>query len=998
MSQSLFPVANADVAASTAYDTPVTINVLASDSSNGGTLNLTGVTQGAHGTVTLNQGTAPAVQILQGQEIDAGAVLAYEWNQPWTVMTDLNVGANPQAAAVIASNLSGPQHQGYQIYINSAGQVEVRIVSNFSTGNYLDVCSSVTVTGGEWQNVAVTYDGSGSASGVKIYVDGVLDTATTTLVNNLSGSIVSQGPLIVGNQAGYESQFALNGSLADFSISDVARSASYIAQNASFFSAPPVDAATVLAYSFSAGSGTEVQDLSADSYNATLSSSAMWSRGPALPVSSLTYTPAPGFTGSDSFSYTESNGTTGQVDVTVTPVNTVSTAEGSAVSLNVLASNGAVGNLTLTGVTQGAHGTVTLQGTAPGVQILQGQEINAGAVLAYEWNQPWTVMTNLNVGANPQAAAVIASNLSGPARQGYQIYINSSGHIDVRLISNFAAGDYLQVRSSVVVTGGEWQNVAVTYDGSGSASGVKIYVDGVLDTATTTLVNNLSGSIVSQGPLIVGNQAGYESQFALNGSLADFSISDVARSASYIAQNASFSSAPPVDAATVLAYSFSAGSGTEVQDLSADSYNATLSSSAMWSRGPALPVNSLTYTPAPGFTGTDSFSYTESNGTTGQVDVTVTPVNTVSTAEGSAVSLNVLASNGAVGNLTLTGVTQGAHGTVTLNQGTAPAVQILQGQEINAGAVLAYEWNQPWTVMADINVASNPSVAAIIFTNVNASPYPGYELWIDSQGYLRVRIISNIYTENYIDVRSSVVVTGGEWQNVAVTYDGSGSASGVKIYVDGVLDTATTTLVNNLSGSIVSQGPLIVGNQAGYESQFALNGSLADFSISDVARSASYIAQNASFSSAPPVDAATVLAYSFSAGSGTEVQDLSADSYNATLSSSAMWSRGPALPASSLTYTPAPGFTGSDSFSYTESNGTTGQVDVTVTPAIPVDVSTAEGSAVSLNVLASNGAVGNLTLTGVTQGAHGTVTLNQGTAPAVKSCGAGDQCRRGTGL
>ena len=271
--------------------------------------------------------------------------------------------------------------------------------------------------------MAVTYDGSGLASGVKIYVDGVLDTATTTLVNNLSGSIVSQGPLIVGNQAGYESQFALNGSLADFSISDVARSASYIAQNASFSSAPPVDAATVLAYSFSAGSGTEVQDLSADSYNATLSSSAMWSRGPALPVNSLTYTPAPGFTGTNSFSYTESNGTTGQVDVTVTPaipVGTVSTAEGSAVSLNVLASNGAVGNLTLTGVTQGAHGTVTLdQGTAPAVQILQGQEINAGAVLAYEWNQPWTVMTNLNVGANPQAAAVIASNLSG--RQGKAI-------------------------------------------------------------------------------------------------------------------------------------------------------------------------------------------------------------------------------------------------------------------------------------------------------------------------------------------------------------------------------------------------------------------------------------------------------------------------------------------------------------------------------------------------------------------------------------------------
>ena len=252
------------------------------------------------------------------------------------------------------------------------------------------------MTGGEWQNVAVTYDGSGSASGVKIYVDGVLDTATTTLVNNLSGSIVSQGPLIVGNQAGYESQFALNGSLADFSISDVARSASYIAQNASFFSAPPVDAATVLAYSFSAGSGTEVQDLSADSYNATLSSSAMWSRGPALPVDSLTYTPAPGFTGTNSFSYTESNGTTGQVDVTVSPspltiYGAGETEISSPSSQNVAFTSGADGTLRLdaaqnytgsvSGLTQ--RDTLDLGNIAYGPNLTVGYSGNsAGGVLS----------------------------------------------------------------------------------------------------------------------------------------------------------------------------------------------------------------------------------------------------------------------------------------------------------------------------------------------------------------------------------------------------------------------------------------------------------------------------------------------------------------------------------------------------------------------------------------------------------------------------------------
>src|SRR5258708_29283024 len=114
----------------------------------------------------------------------------------------------------------------------------------------------------------------------------------------------------------------------------------------------------------------------------------------------------------------------------------------------------------------------------------------------------------------------------------------------------------------------------------------------------------------------------------------------------------------------------------------------------------------------------------------------VAAADTGVTAENTAVRINVLANDSSPngGTLTLTGVTQGAHGTVAIAPVTNSAVSISSGQEINAGSVLAYDRSQPFTVMAELDVAQNPNAfggttedAAVIFTNVNASPYyPGY--------------------------------------------------------------------------------------------------------------------------------------------------------------------------------------------------------------------------------------------------------------------------------
>lgn len=95
----------------------------------------------------------------------------------------------------------------------------------------------------------------------------------------------------------------------------------------------------------------------------------------------------------------------------------------------------------------------------------------------------------------------------------------------------------------------------------------------------------------------------------------------------------------------------------------------------------ANPDNTVTYTPAADFSGSDSFTYTAGNGSgqtsTATVTVTVTPVNdpptavddTVTTAEDTAVTFEVLVNDGDVDNdpLFVTGVTQPGEGTAVVN-------------------------------------------------------------------------------------------------------------------------------------------------------------------------------------------------------------------------------------------------------------------------------------------------------------------------------------------
>ena len=237
------------------------------------------------------------------------------------------------------------------------------------------------------------------------------------------------------------------------------------------------------------------------------------------------------------------------------------------------------------------------------------------------------------------------------------------------------------------------------------------------------------------------------------------------------------------------------------------------------------------------------------------------------------------------------------NGSATFDIGTSgQGVSFAANEYASAGDVDQFNSNQSWSVESKVCIASPPpgpsyglpgGGADLIFGNTDGEPYKGYEAWVDDQGKLRVRIMSNFLSGDYIDVEGTTNIADNTLHSIGISYDGSSQASGVKIYVDGVQD-PTKIISNTLTGSSVSDGPFILGNQLnGWQSQFQLRGQMQDFFLSDVVRPPAYF-QTADHAT-PSVDAATQLAYTFPEGAGLTVADSSQYHHNATLSNSGMW-------------------------------------------------------------------------------------------------------------
>jgi len=169
-------------------------------------------------------------------------------------------------------------------------------------------------------------------------------------------------------------------------------------------------------------------------------------------------------------------------------------------------------------------------------------------------------------------------------------------------------------------------------------------------------------------------------------------------------------------------------------------------------------------------------------------------------------------------------VTAGKFGDALSFDGTDDYVQIANESNFD------FERDDPFTLEAWVKTSSNATLR-IITKMQNVLPKTGWSFFTydDSSGPLLYFVLRNNKTDK-IRVHGSTDITDGLWHYVAVTYDGSSTASGMQIYVDGVGETMQTT-DDNLTASTLNDVKLQISGREG--SIHVFNGEIDEVRIWD---------------------------------------------------------------------------------------------------------------------------------------------------------------------
>lgn len=142
------------------------------------------------------------------------------------------------------------------------------------------------------------------------------------------------------------------------------------------------------------------------------------------------------------------------------------------------------------------------------------------------------------------------------------------------------------------------------------------------------------------------------------------------------------------------------------------------------------------------------------------------------------------------------------------------------GSKVRGGAVAQFERTQAFSVSLLMRFIGSASVTSVVRIVDNIETTRGWKL--DATHFGLLFSLVNTATTNTLVVRGHLRLLDGHEHHVAVTYDGSSLAAGVKFYVDGVPIT-TSTVTANLSATIIDAagtfdvGPDLTKNPDAYE-------------------------------------------------------------------------------------------------------------------------------------------------------------------------------------
>jgi hypothetical protein len=164
-----------------------------------------GITGGSG--ITLTTSSTPSFSNTKSIQLDGvddyvtmGDVLDFERTSAFSISAWVKRGSTDVNGSIVSKMESSGSYRGYLLHITSSNKVRFILRNVNTTSNRLLVDTTSSITSGNWNHILVTYDGSSSGNGVKIYINGVSDTVTTS--GTLSATTLNSSPFNIGARNG----------------------------------------------------------------------------------------------------------------------------------------------------------------------------------------------------------------------------------------------------------------------------------------------------------------------------------------------------------------------------------------------------------------------------------------------------------------------------------------------------------------------------------------------------------------------------------------------------------------------------------------------------------------------------------------------------------------------------------------------------------------------------------------------------------------------------
>jgi large repetitive protein len=711
----------------------------------------------------------------------------------------------------------------------------------------------------------------------------------------------------------------------------------------------------------------------------------------------LTYTPIANFAGSDSFTFTVSDGTNtsapATVSITVNPINDVPVATAQSVTVD---EDGSV-NITLAGTdVEGstltfANGPATsgmFSGTAPNLTY------TPIANFAGSDSFTFTVSDGTNTSAPATVSITVTPINDAPVANSQSLDIVEDTQTAITLVTSDIDGDPLTYSVGTATNGmvtGTAPNL--TYTPNENYTGPDSFTfsvnDGTVGSNTATVTLNVTA--VNDVPVAIAQSVTVDEDGSVNITLAGTDVEGSTLTfANGPATSGMFSGTAPNLTYTPIAnfagsdsFTFTVSDGTNTsapatvsitvnpindvpvataQSVTVDedgSVNITLAgtdvegSTLTFANGPATSgmfsgtAPNLTYTPIANFAGSDSFTFTVSDGTNtsapATVSITVNPINDVPVATAQSVTVD---EDGSV-NITLAG-TDVEGSTLTFTNGPATSGMFSgTAPNLTYTPIANFAGSDSFTfTVSDGTDTSAPATVSITVNPINDAP------------------VANSQSLDIVEDTQTAITL--------VTSD-----------IDG--DTLTYTVGTATNGMVTGTAPnLTYMPNANYTGPDSFT-----FSVNDGTVGSNTATVTLNVTAVNDVPVATAQSVTVDEDGSVNITLAGTDVEGSTLT----FTNGPATSgmfsgtAPNLTYTPIANFAGSDSFTFTVSDGTNtsapATVSITVNPINDVPVATAQSVTVdedgSVNITLAGTDVEGSTLTF----ANGPATsgMFSGTAP-----------------